>query len=88
MGPRIIGTRIAFVRLCSGKLTRGMKVKQVRSGKNPSACTLRNFSLPKIERLAEEGLRRRRSRHTQSRNAAPIGDTLTEGEDLNFEGRA
>src|ERR1700730_441938 len=25
--------RIAFVRLCSGKLTRGMKVKQVRSGK-------------------------------------------------------
>ena len=25
--------RIAFVRLCSGKLTRGMKVKQVRTGK-------------------------------------------------------
>src|ERR1700756_315031 len=28
--------RIAFVRLCSGKLTRGMKVKQVRSGKSMS----------------------------------------------------
>jgi peptide chain release factor 3 len=41
--------RIAFVRLCSGKLTRGMKVKQVRTGK-PSACTRRNFSSPRIER--------------------------------------
>src|SRR5207237_7919041 len=26
--------RIAFARLCSGKLTRGMKVKQVRTGKS------------------------------------------------------
>ena len=25
--------RIAFARLCSGKLARGMKVKQVRTGK-------------------------------------------------------
>ena len=28
--------RIAFARLCSGKLTRGMKVKQVRTGKSIS----------------------------------------------------
>ena len=61
--------RIAFARLCSGKLTRGMKVKLVRTGKNmtlsSSAVLLRAGPLG-----GGRGLRRRRRRHSQSRHAA------------------
>ena len=42
--------RIAFVRLCSGKLTRGMKVKQVRTGKVHEPATRRNSSSRRIAR--------------------------------------
>ena len=41
--------RIAFVRLCSGKLVRGMKVKQVRTGKTLSLQAPQFFS-PRIAR--------------------------------------
>jgi peptide chain release factor 3 len=76
--------RIAFVRLCSGKLTRGMKVKQVRTGK---AITLHapQFFFAQDRALAEEA-------HAGDVVGIPnhgtlrIGDTLTEGEALNFEG--
>ncbi len=76
--------RIAFVRLCSGKLTRGMKVKQVRTGK---AVSLRapQFFFAQDRVLAEEayagdvvGI--------PNHGTLRIGDTLTEGEDLNFAG--
>ena len=76
--------RIAFVRLCSGKLTRGMKVKQVRTGK---AISLRapQFFFAQDRALAEEayagdvvGI--------PNHGTLRIGDTLTEGEDLNFVG--
>jgi peptide chain release factor 3 len=76
--------RMAFVRLCSGKLTRGMKVKQIRTGK---VISLRapQFFFAQDRALAEEayagdvvGI----PNHGMLR----IGDTLTEGEDLNFEG--
>jgi peptide chain release factor 3 len=76
--------RIAFVRLCSGKLTRGMKVKQTRTAK---AISLRapQFFFAQNRALAEEayagdvvGI----PNHGMLR----IGDTLTEGEDLNFVG--
>jgi len=36
--------RIAFARLCSGKLTRGMKAKLVRTGKNMSLSSPQFFS--------------------------------------------
>ena len=76
--------RIAFVRLCSGKLTRGMKVKQVRTGK---IISLRapQFFFAQDRALAEEayagdvvGI--------PNHGILRIGDTLTEGEDLNFAG--
>ena len=76
--------RIAFVRLCSGKLTRGMKVRQTRTAK---AISLRapQFFFAQNRALAEEayagdvvGI----PNHGMLR----IGDTLTEGEDLNFVG--
>ena len=36
--------RIAFARLCSGKLSRGMKAKLVRTGKTDDAVDRRNSS--------------------------------------------
>jgi len=76
--------RIAFVRLCSGKFKRGMKMRHVRSGKN---LNLHNpvLFLARDWELAEEawagdiiGI----PNHGNLR----IGDTLTEGEDLQFTG--
>ena len=76
--------RIAFVRLCSGKLTRGMKVKQVRTGRDISLHAPQ-FFFAQDRALAEEA-------HAGDVVGIPnhgtlrIGDTLTEGEDLNFVG--
>jgi peptide chain release factor 3 len=76
--------RIAFVRLCSGKLTRGMKVKQVRTGKVLS-LQAPQFFFAQNRALAEEayagdvvGI--------PNHGTLRIGDTLTEGEDLSFVG--
>jgi peptide chain release factor 3 len=76
--------RIAFARLCSGKLTRGMKVKQVRTGKQ-IALNAPQFFFAKDRALAEEayagdvvGI--------PNHGSVRIGDTLTEGEELNFVG--
>src|SRR5918996_5740019 len=76
--------RIAFARLCSGKLTRGMKAKLVRTGKNMS-LSAPQFFFAQDRALADEafagdvvGI--------PNHGAIAIGDTLTEGEDLNFVG--
>jgi peptide chain release factor 3 len=76
--------RIAFARLCSGKLTRGMKVKQVRTGKSIS-LTAPQFFFAQDRSVADEayagdvvGI--------PNHGAVTIGDTLTEGEDINFVG--
>lgn len=76
--------RIAFVRLCSGKLTRGMKVKQTRTAKI-MGLRAPQFFFAQERALAEEayagdvvGI--------PNHGTLRIGDTLTEGEDLNFEG--
>jgi peptide chain release factor 3 len=76
--------RIAFVRLCSGRLTRGMKVKQVRTGKLISLHAPQ-FFFAQDRALAEEA-------HAGDVVGIPnhgtlrIGDTLTDGEDINFSG--
>jgi peptide chain release factor 3 len=76
--------RIAFARLCSGKLTRGMKVRQVRTGKSIS-LTAPQFFFAQDRSVADEayagdvvGI--------PNHGAVVIGDTLTEGEDINFVG--
>jgi peptide chain release factor 3 len=76
--------RIAFVRLCSGKLSRGMKVRQVRTGKTISLHAPQ-FFFAQDRALAEEafagdvvGI--------PNHGTLRIGDTLTEGEELNFAG--
>jgi peptide chain release factor 3 len=76
--------RIAFVRVCSGKLSRGMKAKLVRTGKSISV-TAPQFFFARNRAIADEawagdvvGI--------PNHGTLRIGDTLTEGEDLLFRG--
>ncbi|HLF21358.1 MAG TPA: EF-Tu/IF-2/RF-3 family GTPase, partial [Aestuariivirga sp.] len=76
--------RIAFMRLASGKLTRGMRVKIVRTGKT-LALNAPQFFFAQDRSLAEEayagdvvGI--------PNHGILRIGDTLTEGEDIAFTG--
>jgi len=76
--------RIAFLRVCSGKLQRGMKAKLVRTGK-PMSLSAPQFFFAQDRALADEayagdvvGI--------PNHGILRIGDTLTEGEDLVFRG--
>ena len=76
--------RIAFMRVCSGRLTRGMKVKVVRTEKT-MALTAPQFFFAQDRSLAEEayagdvvGI--------PNRGTLRIGDAITEGEDITFLG--
>ncbi|GGG45174.1 peptide chain release factor 3 [Caldovatus sediminis] len=76
--------RVAFLRVCSGRLLKGMRLRQVRTGRQvPVNAPL--FFFAKDRQVAEEawpgdvvGI----ANHGTLR----IGDTLTEGESLNFRG--
>ncbi len=76
--------RVAFLRICSGRLEKGMRLAQVRTGKQvPVNAPL--FFFAKDRQVAEEawpgdvvGI----ANHGTLR----IGDTLTEGEGINFRG--
>lgn len=76
--------RIAFVRVCSGKLERGMKAKLVRTGK-PMSLSAPQFFFARSRITADEafagdvvGI--------PNHGTLRIGDTLTEGEDILFRG--
>jgi peptide chain release factor 3 len=76
--------RIAFVRLCSGRFTRGMRLWHVRAGRQFAVHTPVLF-LARERELAEEayagdilGI--------PNHGLLRIGDTLTEGESLRFTG--
>ncbi|WP_332683127.1 peptide chain release factor 3 [Bosea sp. (in: a-proteobacteria)] len=76
--------RIAFMRVCSGKLSRGMKAKLVRTGK-PLPLNAPQFFFARDRSIAEEayagdivGL--------PNHGTLRIGDTLTEGEEIIFKG--
>jgi peptide chain release factor 3 len=76
--------RVAFLRLCSGKFSRGMKLKHTRSGKTMSVQNPVLF-LARERNLAEEawpgdilGI--------PNHGTLRIGDTLTEGEELRITG--
>ena len=76
--------RIAFARLCSGKLQRGMKAKLVRTGK-PMSLATPQFFFAQDRQLAEEAYAGDVVGIPNHGNLR-IGDTLTEGEDINFVG--
>jgi peptide chain release factor 3 len=76
--------RIAFARLCSGKLSRGMKAKLVRTGKSMPLSSPQ-FFFAQDRSVADEafagdvvGI--------PNHGTLRIGDTLTEGEDITFVG--
>jgi peptide chain release factor 3 len=76
--------RIAFVRLCSGRFERGMKLRHIRSGKTMAIHNPVLF-MARDRELAEEawagdiiGI--------PNHGVLRIGDALTEGEDLRFTG--
>ena len=76
--------RIAFMRICSGRLSRGMKARLVRTGK-PMALNAPQFFFAQDRSVADEayagdvvGI--------PNHGTLRIGDTLTEGEALVFRG--
>jgi len=76
--------RIAFMRVCSGRLQRGMRAKLVRTGKSVT-LSAPQFFFAQDRSLAEEafagdvvGI--------PNHGLLRIGDTLTEGEDIVFRG--
>jgi peptide chain release factor 3 len=76
--------RVAFMRLCSGKFRRGMKLRQVQTGK-AIAVHSPIFFFAQSRELAEEaypgdiiGI--------PNHGSLRVGDTLTEGEELTFTG--
>jgi peptide chain release factor 3 len=76
--------RIAFARVCSGRLTRGMRLKQVRTGKQ-IPLHAPQFFFARDRQIADEafagdvvGI--------PNHGTLRIGDTLSESEDLNFVG--
>ena len=76
--------RIAFARLCSGRLTRGMRARLTRTGK-PMTLAAPHFFFAQDRAIADQayagdvvGI--------PNHGTLRIGDTLTEGEELNFVG--
>ncbi len=76
--------RIAFARVCSGRLTRGMRLRQVRTGKL-IPLHAPQFFFARDRQIAEEafagdvvGI--------PNHGTLRIGDTLSESEELNFVG--
>jgi len=76
--------RIAFVRLCSGRFTRGMRLKNVRSGKD-MAVSNPMFFFGNNRELAEEAVAGDIV-GIPNHGTLSVGDTLTEGANINVTG--
>ena len=76
--------RIAFMRVCSGSYTKGMKMRHVRIGKTVQVSNAVTFQAAERAHVEEAwpgdiiGL--------HNHGTIQIGDTFTEGEDLKYEG--
>ena len=76
--------RIAFLRVCSGAYSKGMKVHQVRIGRDVKIANAITFMAREREQVEDAypgdiiGL--------HNHGTIQIGDTFTEGEDLKFTG--
>ena len=76
--------RVAFVRVASGRFERGMKLKVVRTGKEVKTASAMSFLSQRREVLDDAwpgdiiGI--------PNRGVLQLGDTLTEGESLQFTG--
>ncbi len=76
--------RVAFLRVCSGSYRKGMKMKHVRIGKTVQVSNAITFQADQRKHVEEAwpgdiiGL--------HNHGTIQIGDTLTEGEELKYEG--
>ena len=76
--------RIAFMRICSGKYQKGIKLKQVRTGKDvriPDALTFLAGERDNVEEAFSGDII-----GLHNHGTIQIGDTFTEGEELAFTG--
>jgi len=76
--------RIAFMRLCSGQYTQGMKMRHVRLGKDIRIADAVGFKAG--ERIAVEEAVAGDIIGLHNHGTIQIGDTFTAGEDLKFTG--
>jgi peptide chain release factor 3 len=76
--------RVAFLRVCSGKYSKGMKMRHVRAGKDVTIANAVTFMAAEREQAEEAypgdilGL--------HNHGTIQIGDTFTQGEELQFSG--
>ena len=76
--------RIAFLRICSGQYTKGMKVKHVRLGRDikiPSAITFMASDRGHVDEAFSGDII-----GVHNHGTIQIGDTFTQGEDLKYTG--
>ena len=76
--------RIAFLRVCSGHYERGMKLYQVRLGRDVTIANALTFMAGERERVEEAWPGDILGLHNHG--TIQIGDTFTEGETLHFTG--
>ncbi|SFB82645.1 peptide chain release factor 3 [Marinospirillum celere] len=76
--------RIAFMRICSGKYSRGLKMRHCRIGKDVRIADAVNFMAGERELLEEAWSGDIIGLHNHG--TIQIGDTFTEGEELKFTG--
>ena len=76
--------RIAFLRVCSGKYTKGMKLHQTRIGKDVTIANAVTFMAAEREQAEEAYPGDILGMHNHG--TIQIGDTFTQGEDLQFTG--
>jgi peptide chain release factor 3 len=76
--------RIAFFRICSGRYTRGMKLRHVRLGREVRIADALTFMAADRERAEEAWAGDILGLHNHG--TINIGDTFTEGEELTFTG--
>jgi len=76
--------RIAFMRVCSGQYTKGMKMHQTRIGKDVTVANAVTFMAAEREQAEEAWPGDILGLHNHG--TIQIGDTFTQGEDLQFTG--
>jgi len=76
--------RIAFLRICSGKYKKGIKLKQCRTGKDLRVADALTFLAGERDNVEEAYAGDIIGLHNHG--TIQIGDTFTEGEDLRFTG--
>lgn len=76
--------RIAFLRVCSGRYTQGMRMRHVRAGREIQVANAITFLASERERVEEAYAGDILGIHNHG--TIRIGDTFTQGDDLKFSG--